>query len=115
MLMRNARIGTALALGFLLASCRTQPPPPPPAELWPTAGWPAATPESQGLDSNALAYAIETVRARHLPVHSIFVERNGYAVLDAYFFPYRDDETHGLASVTKSVVSTLVGIAQRDN
>ncbi|HLY04957.1 MAG TPA: serine hydrolase [Rhizomicrobium sp.] len=114
--MRKVWIVAGLAFGVSLYGCRTPPPPPPPvAEIWPTAGWPAATPESQGIDSNALAAVIENVRARHLPVHSIFVERNGYAVLDAYFFPYHDDETHGLASVTKSVVSTLVGIAQRDN
>lgn len=113
--MRNAWAVGALSLALVLAACKTPPPPPPPAELWPVAGWPAATPESQGIDSNALAAVIENVRARHLPVHSIFVARNGYAVLDAYLFPYHDDETHGLASVTKSVVSTLVGVAQRDN
>ncbi len=115
--MRNTWAMTLLCLACALYGCTTPPPPPPPpvAEIWPTTGWPVATPESQGLDSNALAYAIENIRARHLPVHSIFVERNGYAVLDATLFPYHDDETHGLASVTKSVVSTLVGIAQRDN
>ena len=113
--MRNAWVLAALAVGLVLASCRTPPPAPPPVEIWPTSGWPAATPESQGIDSGALAHVIENIRARHLPVHSIFVERNGYAVLDATFFPYHDDEPHGLASVTKSVISTLVGIAQRDN
>src|SRR5215472_7066244 len=114
-LMRNPWVLAALALGCLLASCRTPPPPPPPvSEIWPTAGWPTATPESQGIDSSALAYVIEIIRARRLPVHSIFVERNGYAVLDANFFPYHDDETNGLASVTKSDGATLVGIAQRD-
>jgi CubicO group peptidase (beta-lactamase class C family) len=61
-----------------------------------------------------LAYAVETLRAEHIPVHSLFVERNGRAVLDAYFFPFADDETHNLASVTKSVLSTTVGIARRD-
>ena len=106
-----------LTIALALAACKAPPPPPPPppTEIWPTSGWQSATPESQGVDSNALAYAIETIRARHLPVHSLFVERNGYAVLDATFFPFHSDETHDLASVTKSVVSTLVGIAQRDH
>ena len=115
--MRKARVVAALLFGFLPVGCKAPPPPPPPApvaEIWPTAGWRSATPESQGVDSNALAYAIETIRARHLPVHSLFIERNGYVVLDAYFFPFRAGETHDLASVTKSVVSTLVGIAERD-
>ena len=116
--MRSALTVTALIVPLLLAGCtasKPPPPPPPAAVVWPTTGWPSATPESQGVDSNALAYAIETIRARRLPVHSLFVERNGYAVLDAYFFPFHSDETHDLASVTKSVTSTLVGIAERDH
>ncbi len=60
-----------------------------------------------------LAHAVETLRAERVPVHSLFVERNGYAVLDAYFFPFADDETHDLASVTKSILSTVVGVARR--
>jgi CubicO group peptidase (beta-lactamase class C family) len=116
----NFRIGTlAKVLGacVLLAACTAPappPPPPPPAELWPTTGWTFSTPEAQGFDSNTLADAIATIRARRLPIHSLFMERNGRAVLDVYFFPFQDRETHDLASVTKSVVSTLVGIAQRD-
>lgn len=117
----NFRIGTLAKVPgacVLLAAC-TQPappppPPPPPAELWPTTGWTFSSPEAEGFDSNALADAIATIRARRLPVHSLFVERNGHAVLDAYLFPFQDLETHDLASVTKSVVSSLVGIAQRD-
>jgi CubicO group peptidase (beta-lactamase class C family) len=105
-----------MSLALVLTACETPAPSPlpPAADIGPTAGWPTATPESQGIDSNALATAIQTIRARHWPVHSIFVERNGHAVLDATFFPFHDGETHALASVTKSVVSTLVGIAQRD-
>lgn len=116
MLFLKRSFPLTVALALVLAGCKAPAPPPAPpaAEIWPTAGWQSATPESQGVDSNALAYAIETIRARHLPVHSLFVERNGYVVLDATFFPYHADETHDLASVTKSVVSTLVGIAQRD-
>lgn len=82
-------------------------------ENWPSNGWTYSTPEAQGIDSRVLAGAVETLRAKRIPVHSLFVERNGYAVLDAYFFPFSDGETHDLASVTKSVLSTVVGIAQR--
>src|ERR1700723_940522 len=106
----------ALGLCTLLASCAKPPPPPPPppppAEVWPETSWTFSTPEAQGIDSEALAEAIEAIRNNNIPVHSLFVERNGYAVLDVYFFPFADNETHDLASVTKSVTSTLVGIAQ---
>ncbi len=88
------------------------PPAPPHAEIWPTRGWAFSTPETQGIDSNALAQAVEWIRAKRIPVHSLFVERNGHAVLDAYFFPFEDNETHDVASVTKSVTSSLIGIVR---
>jgi CubicO group peptidase (beta-lactamase class C family) len=85
-----------------------------PYTRWPTHGWAISTPEAQGIDSNALADAMATIRARHLPVHSLLVERHGAIVLDAYFHPFADNQLHDVASVTKSVVSTLVGIALGD-
>jgi len=54
---------------------------------------------------------IDKLRADHVPVHAIVLVRHGRLVLDASFFPYRHDEPHDLASVTKSVTSTIVGIA----
>ncbi|HEX4160705.1 MAG TPA: serine hydrolase [Rhizomicrobium sp.] len=96
-----------------IAACAPTPlpPAPPPAEIWPTRAWTFSTPEAQGIDSNALARALEWIRAKQIPVHSLFIARDGHAVLDAYFFPFQDNETHGLASVTKSITSSLVGIA----
>jgi CubicO group peptidase (beta-lactamase class C family) len=81
--------------------------------VWPTHGWAVSTPESQGVDTGVLASAMATIRARHLPVHSLLIARHGKIVLDAYFHPFADNQLHDVASVTKSVVSTLVGIAMR--
>jgi CubicO group peptidase (beta-lactamase class C family) len=78
---------------------------------WPTHGWATSTPEAQGLDSAVLASVMETIRARRLPVHSLLIARHGRIVLDAYFRPFADNQLHDVASVTKSVISTLVGIA----
>jgi CubicO group peptidase (beta-lactamase class C family) len=89
--------------------------PPPKPEFWPTHGWRTSSPEAQGIDSAVLADALETVRERHIPVNSILIERHGAIVLDAYFFPYADDRQHDVASVTKSVTSTLVGIAMGEH
>jgi CubicO group peptidase (beta-lactamase class C family) len=57
---------------------------------------------------------MDTIRARHLPVHSLLVERHGAIVLDAYFHPFADNQLHDVASITKSVLSTVVGIAIGD-
>ncbi|HEY1615052.1 MAG TPA: serine hydrolase [Rhizomicrobium sp.] len=111
---RHAPALAALSLSLLLLSCAPKvvaPPPAPAVEYWPTDGWRFSTPEEQGIDSAVLADAIETLRATHVPIHSLLVERNGFVVLDAYFFPFSDGEPHDVASVTKSVLSTLTGIA----
>ncbi|HEY5037457.1 MAG TPA: serine hydrolase [bacterium] len=44
-------------------------------------------------------------------IHSLLVVRHGKLVLDEYFYGYGPGDEHPLASVTKSVFSTLFGIA----
>jgi CubicO group peptidase (beta-lactamase class C family) len=73
--------------------------------------WPTATPEEVGIDSVPLAEMFDFVRERQIPVHSIQLVRRGRLVLDAYFYPYDGRTRHDVASVTKSVISTLVGLA----
>lgn len=63
------------------------------------------------MDSRVLADAFTYVRDHRIPIHSLTIVRNGYVVLDAYFWPFQDGQLHDLASVTKSVTSTLVGTA----
>ena len=78
---------------------------------WPTEGWRTSAPEEQGIDSAKLANALLTIRAKNIQVHSLLLIRNGYAVVDAFFYPYDGTNVHDLASVTKSVTTTLIGIA----
>ena len=85
------------------------------ADIWPTAGWATSTPEAQGLDSKVLADALDQIRARHIPIHSLLIERHGKIVLDSYFYPFADNRAHNVYSVTKSVTSMLVGIAMADH
>lgn len=95
----------------LAGNAQDQRDPAPAAPYFPDRHWRTATPESQGLDSQILASALEQVIEKHLGVHSLLVIRHGYAVLDAYFYPYNSGTPHDLASVTKSITSTLTGIA----
>lgn len=78
---------------------------------WPAGKWRGASPESQGIDSQKLASAVDEVMQKQLGVHSLLVIRHGYTVLDAYFYPYNPTAPHDLASVTKSITSVLTGIA----
>ncbi len=80
-------------------------------DYWPTGGWQVASPESQGLDSNRLADLLLAARDRNVNIHSLLIIRNGYVVTDATFYPYDGQTVHDMASVTKSVMTTLIGIA----
>ena len=84
---------------------------PAPTTYWPGVEWRRATPESQGLDSQALASAIAQVREKQWGTHSLLVIRHGFVVADADFYPYRSTVPHDVASVTKTITSTLTGVA----
>lgn len=102
-----------LLLSYCGLAAAEQPSSPAP-EYWPTAGWRESTPERQGIDSSTLLKMFAVVRQRHTRVHNVLIIRNGYVVLDASFYPYDPDAAHDLASVTKSVTSTLIGAAIQD-
>src|SRR5256884_3182637 len=81
------------------------------AEIAQTSGWTTASPEEVGLDSVALSEMFDYVHEHRVPVHSVQIVRHGKLVLDAYFYPYNSAMRHDVASVTKSVTSTLIGLA----
>lgn len=78
---------------------------------WPTEAWQTSTPEAQGIDSAKLAQALLTMREQEIDIHSLMLVRNSEIVVDAYFYPYDGQTVHEVASVTKSVMTTLIGIA----
>lgn len=91
-------------------------------------GWKTAHADSLGVDAAALARLGATIRAwPELGVHAILIERGGRLIHEAYFDGFDErwgaplgrtsmgaGSKHDLRSVTKSVVSTLTGIAIRD-
>ena len=79
--------------------------------FWPTQGWRTSTPEEQGFDSSILADGLLALQEGNVHLDSLLIIRNGYVVLDAYFYPYDRSIPHKLASVTKSVMTTLIGTA----
>lgn len=106
--MRTLAIGFAALVVVLAIACAPQPSKP---EQLSSQDWPRSTPEEQGLDSVKLADGLQSLRDKNLPIDSLLIVRNGHLVLDAYFYPYDDSVPHKLASVTKSVMTTLIGIA----
>jgi CubicO group peptidase (beta-lactamase class C family) len=78
---------------------------------WPTQRWSTSTPEEQGFDSVKLAQGLQNLKKNNTLIDSLLIIRNGHVILDAYFYPYDSSIPHNLASVTKSVTTTLIGIA----
>ena len=88
-------------------------------------GWQIATADSVGVDAVQLAKLTQSLRAwPELGVHAVLIERNGRLIYEEYFDGFDErwgtplgpvkmtaESRHDLRSVTKSVVSALVGIA----
>lgn len=94
----------------MVPACAGWPEVPPP-DYWPTSAWRSASPESQGVDSEVLAEALELVREDRRDVHSLLAIRHGYVVFDAAIFPYPSSELHDVADLTGVVTATLIGVA----
>lgn len=74
-------------------------------------GWTQSTPESQGIDSAALARMFDKISKERINLRSLVILRNGSLVTEAYFHPYTQNTPVQIQSVTKSVIGMLVGIA----
>jgi CubicO group peptidase (beta-lactamase class C family) len=88
-------------------------------------GWRTAHADSLGVDSRRLSRLTESLRAwPELGVHAVVIEREGRLIYEEYFDGFDErwgqplgrvsmsrETKHDLRSVTKTVVSALVGIA----
>jgi CubicO group peptidase (beta-lactamase class C family) len=79
----------------------------PPAESY----WPISTPEEQGMNATKLNQMVERIDALDLAIDSVLVVRHGYLVLEEYRHGYNQQRLCELYSATKSVISSLIGIA----
>jgi CubicO group peptidase (beta-lactamase class C family) len=88
-------------------------------------GWKTGNADALGVDSTKLANLTTTLRAwPEIGVHAVLIERHGQLIYEEYFDGFDEkwgtslgkvsmtaETKHDLRSVTKSVVSALVGIA----
>jgi len=70
-----------------------------------------STPEAQGIDTRGLIRAIRCVNDESIDLHSLVMIRNDHVVFEAYLPPYDKETLHNVKSVTKSIMSALVGIS----
>lgn len=72
--------------------------------------WSVSTPDEQGLDPMLMAELYLDAAALET-LHGVLVIKNGYLVAEGYFNAGSIDQKASLQSVSKSVYSTLVGLA----
>jgi CubicO group peptidase (beta-lactamase class C family) len=87
-------------------------------DYWPTKEWKNSTPEAQGINPVKLEQMMDFIYeyySTHFAedsLHSVILIYNGFIVLEAYPNPnYTQDTSHQLYSITKSIISILIGIA----
>lgn len=73
--------------------------------------WKTATPASSGLDAQRIAAVPGRLRTEEPRVKTVVVVRDGQLIWEDYRTGFGPDDLHNVASVTKSVVSCLIGIA----
>jgi hypothetical protein len=78
-----------------------------------TDGLPVGTLETSDKGFPSISTGLNEILNENLPdIHSLLIIHKGKLLVDEYFYGYGPQEAHPLFSVTKSVFSTLFGIAQ---
>ncbi|MFZ0546812.1 MAG: serine hydrolase [Candidatus Promineifilaceae bacterium] len=113
--LKQTRFSLLIFVLLLMAGCSAGSAVPNPPDYWPTGGWQTSSPEQQGVDSQTLVEMYRAIDRQAINLHSLIIIRNGYIISEAYFHPYTAENQHDIASVTKSVTATLLGIAVEQN
>lgn len=72
---------------------------------------PSADSATLRMGSEKLSELESMIKSDHSNINGIVVVRNGSIAYERYYNGYGPDDTHHVASVTKSVISVLIGIA----
>jgi CubicO group peptidase (beta-lactamase class C family) len=73
--------------------------------------WQAADPATLRMDSKKLSELEPVIKTGYGNINGIIVVRNGYIACERYYNGYGPDDAHHMTSVTKSILSALIGIA----
>lgn len=75
---------------------------------------PRATPESQGVSSEAIRQFIKAANASGISWHSFMLLRHGKVVAEGWWKPYEPQLVHTLYSLSKSFTSTAIGLLVKE-
>jgi CubicO group peptidase (beta-lactamase class C family) len=75
-------------------------------------GWPTAKPSDEGLDVAPIRDMVRAIVEQEMTfTHSVLVARRGRLVVEEYFYGFDRDTWHDMRSASKTVTSTLIGLA----
>lgn len=74
-------------------------------------GWQVSTLKDEGIDLPLFEQFLTALSAQEHKMHSMLLVKNGKLVMEEYFNEFDHETRQDLRSVTKSVISLLVGIA----
>jgi CubicO group peptidase (beta-lactamase class C family) len=80
-------------------------------DYWPTRAWEISRPSAEGMDETQLLKALSYIVKKGLDIRSLLVVRNGFMVFENYYGLGMPDRAKTVHSVTKSIMSTLIGLA----
>ncbi len=75
---------------------------------------PRSTPIAEGVDPAAIAAFVDAAERERAGVHSLMVVRHGSVVAEGWWTPFAPGVRHLVHSVSKSFLSTAIGIAQAE-
>lgn len=78
---------------------------------WPTLDWKTADPSSLGVVPEKLSQLDHIIKSEYSNISGIAVIKDGYIAFEKYYKGYGPNDTQHVASVTKSIISALIGIA----
>ena len=81
------------------------------SEYWPTRGWIGSSLAEQGMDPQLVAAGISQLESNFLNLHSLLIVRHGFLVVEKYYGGFGPTKSQDVASVNKSFLSALIGIA----
>lgn len=76
-----------------------------------TINWQAVKPESIYMNNEKLAKLEQTIKSDYHNINGLIIIKDGHLAYEKYFNGKGPDHCHHVASVTKSVLSALIGIA----
>jgi len=80
-------------------------------DYWPTAHWRSANPATLKIVPEKFMELDHIIKSEYGNLNGIVVIRRGYIAFEKYYNGYSPEDTQHMTSVTKSVISSLIGIA----